>query len=91
MRLKWMPETQSFVNAFSARVVHDPWWDSACEQSRAGDPYLLMLLKLRVLQETCDEFGISRAQGIQSLERYGHSIFHVLRREDEFEEPNEGP
>ena len=87
MRL-WLPETeQSFVNAFSARVVHDPWWNSACEQSRAGDPYLLMLLQLRVLQETCDEFGISRAQGIQSLERYGHIL---VPQNMKFEEANEG-
>ncbi len=74
---------QEFVTRFAQLTVRDPWWTSACEQGRKGDPYLMVLLKLRVLQQACQEFGIPRKIGFWSLERHGLSPVTVRTRQFE--------
>ncbi len=90
--LAWaLGNEQSFFVRYSERCVHDPWWSSACDQARAGDPYLIVQLSLRVLQEVCAEFHIPRALGFWSLERYGLRFTQVSLLEDEDEDEEAAP
>jgi hypothetical protein len=63
-------EELAFIEAYGKRVVHNPWWPSACEQNDSSRGLLRRGIKERAIREACEEFRIPLEEGFRVAKKY---------------------